>query len=197
MLTLYHSPGSRSSRMIWLLEEAGAPHQVKVVTIPRMDGSGAPDPSNPHPEKKVPALVDDGALIVESAAICLYVTDKFPDAKIGPAIGDRLRGPYLSWLAYYAGVIEPVVALEVAQVKHPVLRATFRGLDEMKARILAALREGPYLLGAQFSAADVLIASLGHYARPMLPPDACVDDYLARINARPALARAQRRDATG
>jgi glutathione S-transferase len=163
MLTLYHSPGSRSSRILWLLEEAGAPHVVKLTTISRRDGSGGPDPANPHPDKKVPALVDDGVLITESAAICLYVTDKFPDAKLGPAIGDRLRGPYLSWLAYYAGVVEPVVSIEVAQLaNHPVLRATFRGLDEMKARIQSAL-----------------------------------DAYLKRVSARPALARALRRDATG
>ena len=198
MLTLYHAPASRSSRILWLLEEAAAPYEVKLTTIPRMDGSGAPDPANPHPDKKVPALVDGGALITESAAICLYVSDKFPAAKLGPAIGDPLRGPYLSWLAYYAGVIEPVVTLEFAQLAHhPVLTRSFRGLDEMKARILAALREGPYLLGAQFSAADILVASLGQYARQMLPADPCVDDYLKRINARPALARAQRRDATG
>lgn len=198
MLTLYHAPASRSSRILWLLEEAGAPYEVKLTTIPRMDGSGAPDPANPHPDKKVPALVDDGVLITESAAICLYVTDKFPDAKLGPAVGDRLRGPYLSWLAYYAGVVEPVVTIEVAQLaQHPVLTRSFRGLDEMKAHILDALREQPYLLGAAFSAADLLIASLGQYARQMLPDDPRVDDYLKRINARPALARAFRRDATG
>jgi glutathione S-transferase len=198
MLTLYHAPQSRSSRMLWLLEEAGAPHQVKITDIPRMDGSGAPDPADPHPDKKVPALVDDGVLITESAAICVYVTDKFPAAKLGPAVGDRLRGPYLSWLAYYAGVIEPVVTIEFAQLaNHPVLTRTFRGRDEMNARILGALEHGPYLLGEQFSAADVLIGSLAQYMRQMLPPEARIDEYVARISGRPALARAQRRDATG
>jgi len=198
MLTLYHAPQSRSSRILWLLEEASARYQVKITSIPRMDGSGGPDPENPHPDKKVPALVDDGVLITESAAICLYVADKFPSAKLAPAIGDRLRGPYLSWLAYYAGVVEPVVTIEFAQLAHqPVLERTFRGRPEMNARVLAALAAGPYLLGDQFSAADLLLGSLGHFARTMLPPGQLVDDYLARISDRPALARAQRRDATG
>jgi glutathione S-transferase len=198
MLTLYHAPQSRSSRVLWLLEEAGARYEVKLTTIPRMDGSGAPDPANPHPDKKVPALVDDGVLITESAAIFLYVTDRFPEAKLGPAVGERLRGPYLSWLAYYAGVIEPVVTIEFAQLaNHPVLTRTFRGRDEMNARIVGALEAGPYLLGDQFSAADILIGSLAQYMRQMLPPGPPVDDYVARISARPALARAQRRDATG
>jgi glutathione S-transferase len=200
MLTLYHAPQSRSSRMLWLLEEAGAPFEVKLTDISRMDGSGGADPENPHPDKKVPALVDDGVVITESAAICLYVADKFPDAQLGPRVGDPLRGPYLSWLAYYAGVIEPVVTIEFAQLgNHPLLQRSFRGRHEMNQRVLAALKAGPYLLGAQFSVADLLVGSLGQFefTRPMLPAGQPVDDYLARLNGRPALARAQRRDATG
>ena len=100
MLTLYHAPQSRSSRIVWLLEELEAPYALHITDIPRMDGSGKPDPSNPHPDKKVPAIVDDGVLVTESAAICLYLTDKFPAKGIGPVVGDPLRGPYLTWLAY-------------------------------------------------------------------------------------------------
>ena len=96
MLTLYHAPQSRSSRIVWLLEELGADYTLKITDIPRMDGKGAPDPVNPHPDKKVPALVDDGVLITESIAIVQYLTDRFPGAEIGPRIGDPKRGPYLS-----------------------------------------------------------------------------------------------------
>src|SRR5262245_47420079 len=109
MLTLYHAPRSRSSRIVWLLEELGADYELKIVTIPRQDGSGAPDAANPHPDKKVPTLVHDGALVTESIAVIQYLTDLFPQAKLAPAIGDAKRGEYLTWLAYYAGVIEPVV----------------------------------------------------------------------------------------
>jgi glutathione S-transferase len=178
MLTLYHAPKSRSSRIIWLLEEAGAPYEIRLTNIPRMDGSGGPDPANPHPDKKVPALVDDGA-----------------QAGIGPVVGDPLRGPYLSWLAYYAGVIEPVANFEFAQLgDHPVLRRTFRGRAEMDARIRDALNRGPYLLGERLSTADILLASLGQFARNMLPADAVVDAYLQRLAARAAFARALQRD---
>src|SRR5262245_65884961 len=68
MLTLYHAPRSRSSRIIWLLEELGAPYQIRITGIPRPDGPGAPDAANPHPDKKVPALVDHGALHREPGA---------------------------------------------------------------------------------------------------------------------------------
>src|SRR5262245_16832534 len=98
MLTLHHAPRTRSSRIVWLLEELEAPYQIQYTTIARADGSGGPDAANPHPDKKVPALVHDGALITESAAIILYLTDLFPEAGLGPRVGDRQRGPYLSWL---------------------------------------------------------------------------------------------------
>src|SRR5437773_9857024 len=116
MLKLFHAPQSRSSRIVWLLEELGADYEIAYMNIPRMDGSGGSDPSNPHPYKKVPALIHDGALITESIAIILYLTDLHPEAKLGPRIGDPKRGPYLPWLAYYAGVVEPVVTLDFCKL---------------------------------------------------------------------------------
>lgn len=196
MLTLYHAPQSRSSRIVWLLEELDADCEIRTVDIPRMAGTGGPDPANPHPDKKVPALVHDGALITESAAICLYLTDLHPSAGIGPIVGDPLRGAYLTWLAYYAGVVEPVVSFEFAGLgDNAVLTRTFRGLAEMHGRVNAALSASPYLLGADFSAADLLLSSLGQFARDMLPAGDPVDSWLAKLAARPALARAAARDA--
>ncbi len=195
MLTLYHAPLSRSSRIVWLLEELGADYAIRLTDIPRMDGSGAVDPANPHPDGKVPALVDGDVLITESIAIVQYLADAFPAAGLSPAIGDPLRGPYLTWLAYYAGVIEPVIHFASAGVAdNPALQRTFRDRAAVDRRILAALGAHPYILGDRFSAADILIASLGQWMRDMLPADPVVDAYLARCNARPALARAQARD---
>ena len=198
MLTLYHAPQSRSSRILWLVEELSAADACDIVyvDISRQDGSGAPDARNPHPDKKVPALVHDGALVTELAAVVLYLTDLFPKAGIGRAVGEPERGPYLTWLAYYAGVIEPVVHFQFfGLADNENLRRTFRGKPEVDARILGALEAGPFILGARFSAADIMIASMGHFARTMLPEGKVVDDYLARCNARPALARAMARDA--
>jgi len=80
MLTLYHAPRSRSFRSLWLLEEIGQPYELKNVSIRRGDGSGARDPSNPHPHGKVPALRHDGTTVFETPAIALYLTDTFPAA---------------------------------------------------------------------------------------------------------------------
>ena len=127
MLTLYHAPQSRSSRILWLLEELGADYELVITDIPRQDGSGAADPRNPHPDKKVPALVHDGVLITESIAIIQYLADLYPKAGLAPPSAIRLRGPYLTWLAYYAGVVEPVVTFHFAGLgEHPLLQRTFR-----------------------------------------------------------------------
>jgi glutathione S-transferase len=195
MLTLHHAPKTRSSRFLWLLEELGAEYQIAYTNITRQDGSGAVDPANPHPYKKVPALVHDGVLITESAAIAVYLTDLFPKAGIGPQIGDPKRGPYLTWLAYYAGVVEPVVNLQFANLdQHPVLSRTFRSRAELDQTVLGALAKSPYLLGDRFSAADILLVSLGLFARQMLPAGEVIDSYLKRCTSRPALAKAQAKD---
>ena len=197
MLTLYHAPQSRSSRIVWLLEELGADYEIRYVAIPRPGAFDVPpDPDNPHPDKKVPALVHDGVLVTESAAIGLHLTDLHPEAGLGPPVGDPQRGSFLSWLFYYAGVIEAVVMIEFAQLgDHPMLARNFRGLAEMQARVLAALEANDYILGETFSTVDLLVAGLGQFSRPSLPPGARVDAYLERIAARPALARSLKKDA--
>ncbi|HZP12693.1 MAG TPA: glutathione S-transferase [Nevskiaceae bacterium] len=195
MLTLYHAPQSRSTRFLWLLEELGADYKIAYTNIPRRDGSGAIDPANPHPDKKVPALVHDGVLVTESAAIALYLTDLHPKAQIGPQLGDPDRGPYLTWLAYYAGVVEPVVNFQFNNLgDHVGLRRTFRGREELEQRLLGTLSKSPYLLGEKFSAADILLVSLGQFARQMLPAGEVIDAYLKRCQSRPALARALAKD---
>ncbi|HEU4408277.1 MAG TPA: glutathione S-transferase family protein [Polyangiaceae bacterium] len=195
MLTLFHAPQSRSSRIIWLLEELGATYEIAYTNITRMDGSGAADPANPHPDKKVPALAHDGALVTESIAIILYLTDLHPEAGLGPRVGDPRRGAYLSWLAYYAGVVEPVINFEHAKVAdNPALVRTFRGRAELDARITGALAKSEYLLGDGFSAVDLLFASVGQWYRSGLPPGERVDRYLAACSSRPAAARAMAKD---
>ncbi|ODT64345.1 glutathione S-transferase family protein [Phenylobacterium sp.] len=197
MLTLVHAPRSRSTRFLWLLEEIGTPYDVMKVDIRRTGGpsagSGARDPSNPHPHGQVPALLDDGVLVHESAAIALYLTDKFPEAGLGPAPGDPQRGAYLSWLAYYAGVLEPAI------VNHWKGRTATdeddrQVYDAMAAHLRDALRASPWLLGETFSAADILFVSLLQFGRDLMPAYEEFDAWLARANARPALARAMARD---
>jgi glutathione S-transferase len=193
MLTLYHAPRSRSSRIVWLLEELGEPYQLEYMDVRRADGSGARDPRNPHPDKKVPALLHDGRLVTESAAICLYVSDAFPRAKLGPAVGDARRADYLTWLFYYPGVIEPVVVAKVTG-RADADPAEKEAYDGMERRLRGALERGPYLLGDAFSTADILLASVFQWGPHLMPQGEPFGAYLKRLSERPALGRALQKD---
>jgi glutathione S-transferase len=196
MITLFHAPRSRSSRFIFLLEELGAPYEIKIVDIRRGNGTGALDPVNPHPHGKVPAILDDGKLVFESSAVALYLTDKFLQAGIGPLVGDAKRGAYLTWLAYYAGVMEP--AWVSAWMKTEVPRGTSGWVktDEVMDYVNATLNKGPYLLGEQFTAADILVGTTFalFLGSPLLEKTPLIEAYVKRVVERPAHARAQARD---
>ena len=139
MITLYHHPKSRSTRCIFLLEELGVPYDLKHVNIRRRDGSGALDPANPHPHGKVPAISDDGVLVFESPAIALYLTDKFPERRLGPQVGDSGRGAYLSWLCYYSAVLEPALVSKFMNSEVPRGTAGWVAVEEAITAVLAQL----------------------------------------------------------
>jgi glutathione S-transferase len=197
MITLYHKPKTRSSRFIFLLEELGASYQLQLVTTKNGDGTGAVDPSNPHPHGKVPAISHNGATIFESPAIALYLTDAFPKNQIGPLVGDPLRGAYLSWLSYYTGVFEPAFTCKWMKVEVPVGTAGWVSVEDSMTFVSATLAKGTYLLGEHFSAVDVLYATTFAMfgASPLLPKDPAVDAYAKRCLERPAYLRAQAKDA--
>jgi glutathione S-transferase len=197
MITLYHRAKSRATRFIFLLEELEAPYQIHSVSIRSRDGTGAVDPANPHPHGKVPAISDDGVVVFESPAIALYLTDRFPHKRLGPLVGDPARGPYLSWLAYYTGVFEPAIMSKFMKVEVPRGTAGWVAVGEVLPVLVQQLSPGPYLLGAQFSAADVLYgATFAMFAgSPLLSKSAVIDDYVQRVVTRPAYARAMAREA--
>ncbi|ARO56271.1 glutathione S-transferase [Methylorubrum zatmanii] len=190
MITLFHAPQSRSTRIVALLKDLDALDAVRIetVTIPRMDGSGARDPRNPHPEGKVPLLDHDGVLVRESSAIIQYLAELFPKTGLSIPAGHPQRGAYLSWLAWYAGVVEPVLTLEAIGLDHPAIARTFRTSADIKARLAAALKDRPFLLGDHFSAADLLLHSpYAWFGKPGEPTiDAWVDRCMDRPGARSA-----------
>lgn len=193
MLTLFHAPWSRSSRLVWLLEEIGAPFDIVYCDIRRMDGTGARDPRNPHPDGKVPALLHGDALITESAAVALYLTDLFPEAGLGAPVGSPERGAYLTWLAWTAGEMEPAFwdRIRGATATDPKAQARY---DAVIARLLSALERGPWLMGPRFTAVDVMIGSALSWGREFVPDSDVLDAYVARVLDRPAAAAAALRD---
>jgi glutathione S-transferase len=197
MITLYHRSKTRSTRFIFLLEELEAPYTIRVVSGRNRDGSGGPDPANPHPHGKVPAISDDGVVVFESPAIALYLTDKFPRNRLGPLVGDADRGTYLSLLSYYGSVLEPSFMSKFMNVEVPRLTAGWVPLEEALPTVMERLGRGPFILGERFSAADVLYGTMfAMFAQsPMLPKSVVVEEYVKRVTSRPAFARAMARDA--
>ena len=194
MLTLFHAPQSRSSRIVWLLEEIGADYHLRYVDIFRsMTGTGGRDPANPHPDGKVPALMHGDALVTESAAVALYLTDLFPEAGLGASVGSPERAAYVTWLAWTAGEMEPAYWGRISGQTDgdPVARARY---DAVIARLFGALERGPYLMGERFTAVDVMVGSALAWGREYSPDSPLLDAYLARIMDRPANAAATAKD---
>jgi len=197
MLTLYQVPKTRSDSIRWLLEELGAPYETRTVTIRRADGTGARDPANPHPHGKVPALEHDGHVVFESSAIMLYLTDLFPAAGLGPKVGDANRGEYLSWLAYRSGVIEPAMLMRRFGVQHVAGAMGWAPAEEVEEVLNATLKDRAYILGDNFSAADISVGGAVYYMMlfKVMEETPVFKDYAARITARPAFKRAMEMDA--
>jgi glutathione S-transferase len=200
MITLYHAPQSRSSRFLWLLEEIGAPYEVKIVGIRRAQGAAEPqDPAyrQIHPHGKVPAIEHDGVRVFEAAAIALYLGDAFPEARVGIPIGDPRRGPYVTFLAYYTGVMEPAFIGKALGFTTTNSTTGWAPTDEVLAFVIDTLRRGPYLLGEQFTTADVLFGSTFalFQSRALMPKSDVISAYVERLKERPAYARGAARDA--
>ena len=197
MITLFHAPRSRSSSIVWRLEELGEPYSIEITPIVYGDGHGNTAPESYrriHPHKKVPAIDHDGVLVFECAAIALYLADAFPKAGLAPAIGDARRGPYVTWLAYWAGVMNPVATAKFRgwDKDGPTGFGTF---DEMENFLSDTLEAHPYIIGDSFTAADVLVGgAVGFFKDTLLPKRKVYDEYLARVSGRPARQRALAKD---
>jgi glutathione S-transferase len=191
MLTFFHSPNSRSTAILSLIEEMGVQDRVesRLVSIPRVDGTGKVDPANPHPEGKVPCLVHEGQVITERGAIMIHLTTLFP-GKLAPKVGTPEWGKFVSWMNWYQGVMEPVLICKAAGIEHPYLFAGLRGHDEVVARLRAGLETGPWIMGEAFTAADILLHSPYAWFRDFTPNEPLIEDWVACCMARPARERA-------
>lgn len=196
MLTLFHAPWSRSGRIVWLMEEIGAAYDIEYVDIIRAQTStGRRDKANLHPDGKVPALLHDGALVTESAAVALYLTDLHPEADLGASVGSPERAAYVTWLAWTAGEMEPAYWGKISGQadNDPAAQARY---DQVNARLLTALEHGPYLMGHRFTAVDVMVGSAMAWGREFAPKSELMDRWLARITERPANLLATAKDGT-
>ncbi len=144
--------------MFWLLEELGQPYEIELVDI-RAPGGVPESYREIQPNKKVPAVVHDGTVVTERAAICLYLADAFPGAGLAPAIGDKARAPYITWLVYCNSVFDPAVAARANGWEYQSNNFSFGLFDDMVANVEKRLLRQPYAVGDRFTAADTQLAA--------------------------------------
>ena len=196
-LTLYHAAPSRSSIVRWMLEEVGEPYEVQLLSLSKGENR-APDYLAVNPMGKVPALRHGDAVITEAAAICAYLADEFPRAKLNVPIGDARRGPYLKWLFFGPSCIEPAMMDRAFPRKEEARRAAlgYGDFDTVIKVVADAVARGPYILGEQFTAADVVIGSTLRFGMlfKLLPEQPEFTAYTGRLAQRPALQRAEAKD---
>ena len=196
-VTLFHAPQSRSGGVLALVEEIGADYELSVLDLrhgeQRKDSYLAVNPMG-----KVPAIVHDGALVTEQGAVYAYLADLHPESGLAPAIGDRLRGPYLRWLFFYGSSFEPAI-VDRSLKREPAAPATspYGDYDTMLTTLTDQLARGRYLLGDRFSAADVLWGGALRWTTrfKLVQELPVIVDYVARVTSRPSFVRAAKIDA--
>jgi glutathione S-transferase len=195
--TLYHASPSRSSIVLWMLEEVGQPYDIRLVKLSEGDNT-KPDYLAINPMGKVPALKAGDTVITEVAAICAFLADEFPQAKLNVPVGTAGRGTYLKWLFFGPSVIEPAMMDRAYPRKETPRPAAvgWRDFDTVLDIVAKPLAKGPFLMGEQFTAADVVIGSGLRYGMmfKMIPERKEFTDYVARFAARPAAQRAEAKD---
>jgi glutathione S-transferase len=196
MIRLFWCPRTRASRILWMLEEMDEPFEVEMVDIRNPETKTA-EFLAASPMGKVPAIEDGPVKIADSSAIALYLADRYPASGLAPAIDDPLRGSYLYWMTFTPGVIEPSMAEKFNQWEVNRGSSGWGDYDLMMEVLEKGLKDGPWLLGARFSAADVLVGSSIYFMKlfGILPETPVMETYLERCLARPAYVKALARDA--
>ena len=194
-LTLYTNPMSRGRIARWMLEEVGADYDVEML------GYGGTMKADAYlainPMGKVPAIVHDGHVVTECAAICAYLADAFPDAGLAPVAGEH--ADYYRWLFFAAGPVEQAVtnrSLGVVPTDDQQRMVGYGDYDRVIDVLEAAVSAHPYIAGDRFTAADVYVGSQVMWGTQFgtLPKRDAFLAYAARLADRPAHVRASELD---
>jgi len=196
-IVLFHCPNSRSGGTRVLLEEPGASCELQVMNMQageqRQQAFLAVNPMG-----KVTAVLHGDVLVTEQVAIYLYLGDLFAAAGLTPAIGDRRRGPCLRWMAFYAASFEPaIVDKAMKREPGPTAMSPFGDFDTVMAMVNTQLAAGPFMLGQDFSVADVLWGTALRWTTMfgLVPVTPNINAYTQRTTNRSAFVRVAEQDA--
>lgn len=193
-IVLYHHPFSRAAGVVWMLEELGVPYELRFVDI-MQGGQKAPDLLALNTMGKIPILVDGEAVVTESAAIGLYLADRYSPGNLAPRTDDPARATYLRWSLFAPSVIVPGAMAKAANWPFKPAQAGWGDHDSM-LRAMEGAVSGTYLLGERFSMADVIFGGTVRFMLrfKMLEARPALVAYTERLDARPALQRADARN---
>ena len=196
-LILYTNPMSRGRIARWMLEEVGQPYRTEVLDYASSMKATAYLAINPM--GKVPALHHGDVVVTETAAICAYLADAFPEAKLAPPPGDRRRGPYYRWLFFAAGPVEAAISNKALGFVVPQERERMMGygrIDTVMSALEAALSRSDYLASDDFTAADLYVGSALGFGMMFgtIEKRPAFEQYWQRLSARPACKRAKELD---
>src|SRR5437870_3449020 len=196
-LTFYTHPMSRGRVVRWMLEEIGEPYRTQLLDYGTT--MKAPAYLSINPMGKVPAIRHGDTVVTEGAAICAYLADAFPQARLAPPPGDRLRGPYYRWLFFAAGPLEAAASNKAMGFVVPEEREKMIGygrLEQVINTLDGAVSADEYLVGDRFTAADVYVGSHVGFGMEFgtIERRPAFEQYWQRLSARPALQRANEID---
>jgi glutathione S-transferase len=195
-ITFYHNPMSRGRMIHWMLEEVGAPFQVKLLDFEAKDQK-QPSYLAINPMGKIPAITHKGNVVTECGAIISYLADAFPEKGLSPRFDDPARAPYFRWMFFAAGCMEPAILdrmLNRANDKPGYIG--YGTFDDTMSTVENELKQKPYLLGDRFSAVDLYVAAqLGWgMMTKAIEPRPVFSAYLGRTQDRPAAKKAAMQD---
>ena len=195
-IVLHHHPWSRAANVVWMLEELGVPYELEYVDL-RAGQQKAPALRALNGMGKLPVLVDGETVVTETAAIGVYLADRYGLGSLAPALDDPARGPYLRWCFYAPSVIEPGCAAHAGQWAFNPGSVGWGSYEELLETLDQALATGPWLLGERFTMADVVLGgTLRWMVRfKMIEPRPAFVAYVDRLSARPAALASDARNA--
>jgi glutathione S-transferase len=195
-ITLYHHPFSRAAGAVWALEEVGVPYELHFVDFMKGEHK-APEIVALNPMGKLPILTDGDTVVTETAAIALYLADRYASGRLAPPLDDPRRGTYLRWSLFAPSVIEPGLLAKAGGWAFKPSQAGWGEHGVMLDTMERALAGRDYLLGDTFSIADAIFGGTIRFMLMFgtLEPRPTFKAYADRLGARPALQRADARNA--
>jgi glutathione S-transferase len=195
-IVLYHHPFTRAANVVWMLEEVGVAYELRYVDL--MAGAQkAPEVLALNPMGKLPILTEGDVVVTESAAIGLYLADRHAYGRLAPRVDDPARGTYLRWSLFAPSVIEPGSMAKMAGWSFKEGQAGWGSHEAMLSAMESAIAHRAFVLGDTFSMADVIFGGTVRYmlSFKLVEPRPTFTAYAERLAARPALQRAEARNA--